>query len=309
MIAPSKIKHYYSPGLLASANTVSCILSDYFMYDLCLHQSVRGNMNEALPQNTPEDEKGLKQQIVLVVDARPVRQFYTSIFLQRLKYQVVMAKTAEDALLLLGLTVPLIVISSHDLPQMTGLELLKIVKRDHRTRSVPFIVYTSNHSPETQQACKEAGCTAFLRHPCSLEKLYEEVQKATQTKPRRFVRLAAALDVFVGDDRQESGTRNNIITAISEQGMFVSTAAPLALGKVLPFTFHLPNAPGWLLRVEGQVLFSHFGPDKIKIPGMAVKFLKISDKDRSLVREFIKQELMEGITPEQATEGSAVLRE
>ena len=59
--------------------------------------------------------------------------------------------------------------------------------------------------------------------------------------------------------------------------------------------FHLPNAPGWFIRVEGQVLFSHFGADKRKIPGMAVKFLKIGDQEQEFVREFIKQELMEGI--------------
>jgi CheY-like chemotaxis protein len=258
-----------------------------------------------MPQNAPKD-KGSQQQIVLVVDARPMRQFYTSIFLQRLKFQVIMAKTAEDALLFLGLTVPLIVIANYDLPQMTGLELLKRVKHNHRTRGVPFIVYTSNRSPEVRQACEEAGCSAFLCHPCSLEELYATVQKAT-AKPRRFVRLTTALDVVVGEERLD-GARNDTITAISEQGMFVNTAAPLAVGKILSFTFHLPNAPGWFIRVEGQVLFSHLGADKSKIPGMAVKFLKIGNQEQELVREFIKQELMEGIVPDQTQAGPAALR-
>jgi hypothetical protein len=72
---------------------------------------------------------------------------------------------------------------------------------------------------------------------------------------------------------------------------------------VLPFTFHLPNAAGWPIRVEGQVLFSHFGENKRQIPGMAVKFLTIGDREREFVREFIKQELMEGIAPEQDAAG------
>ncbi len=257
-------------------------------------------MSETMPQSTPKD-RGSQQQIVMVVDARPLRQFYTSIFLQRLKYQVIMARTAEDALLFLGLTVPLIIIANYDLPQITGLELLKRVKHDRRTRSVPFIVYTSNRSPEVRQACEEAGCSAFLRHPCSLEELYAAVQRSTQAKPRRFVRLTTALNVVVGNERTADRAPNEIITAISEQGMFVSTAVPLALGKILPFTFYLPNAPGWIIRVEGQVLFCNFGANKAKIPGMAVKFLKIGDHEQLLVREFIKQELMEGIvTPESA---------
>jgi CheY-like chemotaxis protein len=216
-----------------------------------------------------QTDSSLLQQIVLVVDARPMRQFYTSLFLQRLQYHVITAKTAEDAMLFLGLTVPLIIIANYDLPHMTGLEFLKKVKHDHRTRSVPFIVYTSNRSPDVRNACEDAGCSAFLCHPSSLEELYATIQKAT-AKPRRFVRLSTALDVVVGAEHTDGGPRNNIITAISERGMFVNTSAPLALGEILPFTFHLPNAPGWFIRVEGQVLFNHLGAEKFKVPGMAV---------------------------------------
>jgi CheY-like chemotaxis protein len=253
-------------------------------------------MDGIVPQHAPKDESA-HQQVILVVDARPMRQFYTSIFLQRLKYQVIMAKTAEDAVLFLGLTVPLVIIANYDLPKMTGLELLTKARHDHRTRDVPFIIYTSNRSPEVQRACEDAGCSAFLRHPCSLEDLYATVE-ATLKRPRRFLRLPTALEVEVGDDRSPESSRSALITAISERGMFVNTAQPLSLGMVLPFTFYLPNAPGWPIRVVGQVLFSHFGENKRKIPGMAVKFLKIGDREREIVREFIRQELMEGIAPE-----------
>lgn len=261
-----------------------------------------------MPLNAPQ-EQGSGRKIVLVVDARPLRQFYTSIFLQRLKYQVIMARTADDAMLFLGLTSPLIVISNYDLPQVNGLELLKRVKQDQRTRSIPFIVYTSNRSPEVRKACEEAGCSAFQCHPCSLEELYATIQKATQVKPRRFVRLSTALNVAVGDERQPGGPCNDTITAISERGMFVSTAVPLAIGEILPFTFYLPNAPGWIIRLEGQVLFSHFGARKRNIPGMAVKFLRIGNQEREFIREFIKRELMEGIQPDQEHAYQAILRE
>lgn len=237
------------------------------------------------------------QEIVLVVDARPMRQFYTSIFLQRLNYTVIMAKTAEDAVLFLGLTVPRVIIANYDLPQMTGLELLLQVRRDRRTRGVPFIVYTSNPAPDLPQICERAGCSAFLRHPCTLDDLYATIESTLQ-RPRRFLRLTTALDVAVGGPNPESG-RTELITAISERGMFVQTTEPLTLGMILPFTFFLPTAPGWAIRVEGQVLYSNFGEHKRKIPGMAVKFLKINGPEQELIREFIKQELVGGTAPEQ----------
>ncbi len=255
-------------------------------------------MSSTMPQNTPADNS-LLQQIVLVVDARPMRQFYTSIFLLRLKYQVIMAKTAEDAMLFMGLTVPLIVIANYDLPNISGLDLLKRVKRDNRTRNVPFIIYTSNGSPEVRKACEEAGCSAFQCHPCSLEELYATIQKATR-KPRRFVRLTTCLDVVVGDNRLAGSSRNDVITAISERGMFVNTTIPLAIGVKVPFTFQLPNAPGRFIGVEGEVLYNHLSMEKRHIPGMAVKYMRISNEDQDLVRDFIKRELMESISPEQA---------
>jgi len=254
-------------------------------------------MNDISSQDAGQDP-AVNQQIILVVDARPLRQFYTSIFLQRLKYHVITAKTAEDARLFLGLTVPRTVVADYDLPDMSGLELLKGMRQDHRTRNVPFIVYTANKDLEVRQACETAGCAAFLHYPSSLEGLYAAIQRATQAKPRNFVRLATALDVVVGDSRMTGIARQDLSIAISEKGMFVSTNTPLEPGTILPFTFHLPNAPGWFFRIEGQVLYSHAGADKRKLSGMAVKFLKMSDQELAFLKDFIKQELMEGIVPE-----------
>jgi len=240
---------------------------------------------------------GTKQQIVLVVDGKPMRQFYTSIFLQRLRYHVIMAKSGEDALIFLGLTVPLIIIVNIDLPQMSGLDLLKEVKRDRRTRDVPVLIYTSNKAPDIKPTCEQAGCAGFLRHPASLDQLYAAVQMATN-KPRRFVRLTTALDVIVGDGDQDGRENKDCIVMISELGVFVSTSDPLPYGSVLQLAFHLPNAPGWVIRVEGQVVYRNLSKELRKQPGMGVKFLKIGTEEREFIKDFIKGKLMDGILTE-----------
>lgn len=242
-----------------------------------------------------QQNEAASQQIIVVVDSRPMRLFYTSIFLQRARHQVVMAKTAEDALLFLNLTVPRAVISDLDLPDMGGLQLLKRMKQEHRTRNVPFIVYTANRDPEARQECETAGCAAFLYHPAGPEELHATVEKATQVKPRKFVRLSTPLDVIVGD---AGAGREDLIVAMSEQGMFVSSNRLHEVGSIVQFTFHLPNAPGWFFRIEGQVLYVHAAADTRRLSGMAVKFLKMSDQERELLKDFIRQELLEGIAPE-----------
>ena len=237
-----------------------------------------------------------KQQLILVVDNDPLRQFYTSIFLQRLNYNVLTAKTAEDALPLLVLSQPSVIVADADLPQKSGLDLLKGVKQDRRTRDIPFIIFAPDRAdPGMEQSCKKAGAAAYLTRSAPLDKLYVAIQKAVELKPRRFVRLTTCLDVAIGAASENEGGRDSI-TALSEKGMFVNTSEQLAFGSAHLFTFTLPTAPGWVFRIEGQVIYNQFTEDNKKLPGIGVKFLKIDPEDRELIKDFIRETLMEGIS-------------
>lgn len=248
-----------------------------------------------------ETEKGkqaseTKSQIVLVVEGRPTRQFYSSIFLQRLKYHVVTARTAEDALTFIEMTVSLAIVTNINLPQMGGLDLLKRVKKDPRTRAVPVIIYSAGNDTQIQQVCERAGCAVFLSHPSSLEEVYLAIQQATEKKPRRFVRLETYLNVIIGDGSPfYSLERKDFIVVISELGMFVATTGQLAYGSIHPFTFYLPNAPGQIIRVEGKIVYNHTSSDVTKQQGVGVKFTKIGDQEREFIKDFIRGKLVEGI--------------
>ncbi|MDH4161923.1 MAG: response regulator [Nitrospirota bacterium] len=248
-------------------------------------------MNGSEANGEQKDGQG-PRKVLLVIDNKVKRQFYTSIHLQRMDYDVIMARTAEDAMLFLELTVPLAVITNYDLPGMNGLVLLQYIKQEERTNSVPVIIYTSNRDPGVEQSCKEFGCAGFLRNPCSLDELYAAVQNAAGNRPRKFVRLSTRLEVVIEDTDEE---RLDFISDLSEDGMFVSTTAPLPYGSIHTFAFHLPNAPGWVVRIRGQVLHMHLGSGRSKRPGMGVKFQNIGDAEREFIKDFINREMMHGL--------------
>ena len=251
-------------------------------------------MNDLETSEEQKDAQGAKK-VVLVIDGKVKRQFYTSIHLQRMDYDVIMARTAEDALLFLELTVPLAVVTNYDLPAMNGLVLLQYIREHESTRNVPVIIYTSNEDPAVEKACKEFGCAGFLRCPCSLDELYAMLQSAAGGRPRKFVRLTTRLEVVIEDLEED---RMDFISDLSEYGMFVSTTAPLPYGSIHTFAFHLPNAPGWVVRIQGQIQHAHLGPGPSKRPGMGVKFQNIGDAEREFVRDFIRKELMGGLAPD-----------
>lgn len=254
----------------------------------------RDAMSEYEGSETQVDAEGAKK-VVLVIDGKVKRQFYTSIHLQRMNYDVITARTAEDAMLFLELTVPLAVITNYDLPAMNGLVLLQHIKEEERTRSVPVIIYTSNKDPSIEQDCKALGCTGFLRSPCTLDDLYASVQSAAGGRPRKYVRLTTRLEVAIEDIEED---RMDFISDLSEDGMFVTTNDPLPYGSIHTFAFFLPNAPGWVMRIQGQILHAHLGSGPRKRPGMGVQFQQIGDAERLLLKEFINQEMMGELAPD-----------
>jgi Tfp pilus assembly protein PilZ len=140
----------------------------------------------------------------------------------------------------------------------------------------------------------EEGCSAYLHKPVDADVLYAAIQKATEAEPRQFIRLQTHLNVIVGDDKAaQTSVISDYISALSEQGMFVSTSNPKPYGFQLPITIFLEDTK---IRVEGQVLYSfkrEEGP--LKTSGMGIKFIRIKPEDQRLIKIFIKKEITKGL--------------
>lgn len=242
--------------------------------------------------NADASKESQDKKIVLVVDGDSTARFFTSVYLLRLDYHVFSVATAEEALRIMELVLPLIVITEIALPQMDGIALLKALKEDRGRQRVPVLVYTSIKDPAAKRACEQAGCDGFLTQGPDHNVLYEAVQRATENKPRHFIRLATWLDAVVS--LPGGGDQTALVTAISEQGMFVSMANPLPHGAQAFFTVHLPKvAPGGI-RIPGQVLYSHAGGAG-RTQGVGVKFLSLPPQDAMRIKTFIQEKLTTGL--------------
>lgn len=64
-----------------------------------------------------------------------------------------------------------LIISDWNTEPVSGLDLLKTLRANEKTRNIPFIMVTADSKPENIMAAKEAGVTNFIVKPFSSETL------------------------------------------------------------------------------------------------------------------------------------------
>jgi CheY-like chemotaxis protein len=238
----------------------------------------------------PEVHKGdAKNRTLFVVDGDAAYLYFTGMMLQRLDYSVYTSKSAEETLEVMQFARPLLILTELALPNMSGLELLRKIKKDPKTKDLPVIIYTASPEPSLKYRCKEEGCAAFLKKPFDPDELYAAVQRATEDTPRSYARLQTCLSAILGDEHEGTRLPHSCITALSENGMYVATPNPLRVGTQLPVTLFVGDAK---ITLEGAVLYSfEIGKGPLGTSGMGIKFLHMKPEHRSAVSAFIKKEL------------------
>ncbi len=233
---------------------------------------------------------------ILLVDSSASILFYLSMLLKRLEYKVAPAQSAEDALRMMEDAVPSIILTEIALPRMSGLEFLKKIKGTERFKAIPVVILTSAKDQGIKAACTREGCAAYLSKPAEPDALYQTLQSVSESIPRAHIRLSTSLTVMVGDDSEIGGTkRTEYATAISEGGLFIRTLYPRPRNAVTPLVIFINDRK---IRTKAVVLYSYAkGQGSFEEPGMGMKFVEISDADRALIRDFIKERLTRDITP------------
>jgi two-component system chemotaxis response regulator CheY len=227
---------------------------------------------------------------ILLVDSSASILFYLAMLLRRLEYKVVTARSAEEALRMMETHIPSLVLTELALPQMSGMQFLKTIKDTSRLKAVPVVILTTENDRGMKDACARLGSEAFLSKPAEPDVLYRTLQSVSESVPRSNIRLGASLKVIVGDSSEIGGAmRTEYATAISEGGVYIRTLYPQPRNALTPLSIFIHDRQ---INVKAVVLYSfNLGEGPFQEPGMGMKFIEISDGDRTLIRSFIKEQL------------------
>jgi CheY-like chemotaxis protein len=227
---------------------------------------------------------------ILVVDSSASSIFYMSMLLKQLGYAVRSAPTGEDALHAIAHSAPAVVITDTVLPKMSGIELLQQIKKNISLRFIPVIIHTADADPANKQTCTQAGCAAYFKKSVEPEALYRAIQSATEATPRRNIRIATALKARIGSAAHGGTTGIEDVTSLSEGGLYVSMSAPAQVDDLVPLTLLFDNHE---IEATAVVLYSSTRAGGLHaVPGMALKFTRISAEDLALLREYIKDKVL-----------------
>lgn len=114
---------------------------------------------------------------ILVVDDTPVNLKLTRILLVNEGFQTVTAASAEEALELLEVLRPRLILTDIQLPGMDGLELTQRVKAAAETRDICVIALTAFATPAHLQRAMEAGCDGYITKPIDTRTLGARVRE------------------------------------------------------------------------------------------------------------------------------------
>jgi len=102
---------------------------------------------------------------VLVVDDHPINLELITLLLEAEGFDVTTASDAEQAFEALNESVPNMLVLDVQLPGMSGLDLLKIIRSRPDTSGICAVVVTSYAMEADREIATAAGCNAYFTKP------------------------------------------------------------------------------------------------------------------------------------------------
>jgi|KBSSwiStaDraftv2_1062776.scaffolds.fasta_scaffold32018_5 two-component system cell cycle response regulator DivK len=122
-------------------------------------------------------------ELILIVEDNEQNRKVTRDLLQVHGYRTIEAETGEDAIALVTVCAPALVIMDVRLPGMSGVDALAQLRAAPATRALPVLAFTASVMPEDRSEVMAAGFDAFLSKPIDIELFVQTVADAL--KPSR----------------------------------------------------------------------------------------------------------------------------
>ena len=129
------------------------------------------------------DERDIKQSCILIVDDEQLNIEVVGRYLEIGGYRnLISTDHAGQALPLIGINRPDVVLLDIHMPEINGLEILAAIRSDETLCRTPVVILTGSSDPETKLTALQAGATDLLQKPVHGEELLARLGNVLQVK-------------------------------------------------------------------------------------------------------------------------------
>jgi two-component system chemotaxis response regulator CheY len=114
--------------------------------------------------------------ILTVDDSRTMRDMLTSALTQS-GYRVVQADDGVQAIGMLAIETPDVIITDINMPRLDGFGFIEEVRSNPKYRAIPILVLTTENSPEMKERARKSGATGWLVKPFDTAKLTDAIRR------------------------------------------------------------------------------------------------------------------------------------
>ncbi len=113
-------------------------------------------------------------KILLIEDEESLRELYRKNLMSR-NYEVETANDGGDALVKLTQSKPDVIILDILMPNLNGIEVLKILKEDPKLKKIPVLMLTAVSEINKMKECLEIGAIGYITKGSSADEIVHKV--------------------------------------------------------------------------------------------------------------------------------------
>ena len=148
-------------------------------------------LHAAESTKTPAHQQNANRNRILVVEDNQLSSKLLKQLLTAHGYEVLESPEGLQALDLARDEQPDLILMDIRLPDISGLELTRLIKQDDQTKTIPIIAITDLASPEDEKKGVESGCDAYTPKPINLGNLLRTIESFLKIRPATLATFAS----------------------------------------------------------------------------------------------------------------------
>lgn len=122
----------------------------------------------------------MKKHILVAEDNEDMAELYC-FQLESLGYDVTVARNGVDAVEMVPLLLPDLIVMDIHMPKMDGFEAVRQIRENPATQNIPILAATAKAMLDDQEKCLAAGCDGYIAKPFNHSQLGAAINALLRT--------------------------------------------------------------------------------------------------------------------------------